>query len=483
MHTLPLQPPRLTTLPDAYYHPVLPTPLNHPFVMAYNSELAQQLGLPEHFLQQADNLLALSGSLTQWPHPPLATVYSGHQFGVYVPQLGDGRALILGESTDTQGHTWEWQLKGAGPTPFSRFADGRAVMRSSIREYLCSEAMQGLGIPTTRALTLIGSPDQARRKGLEPTAIVTRLAPSFLRFGHFEYFYHRGEHALIRPLADYLIEHYFADCAEADEPYLALFQAITQRSAALVASWQSVGFVHGVLNTDNMSLLGLTIDYGPFGFMDRYQPRFEPNSSDENRRYAYDQQPYIVQWNLSMLASAMQPLVATDDLLSTLQAYVDWYLDAYQQRMRAKLGLTTTQADDGAFIEDLLDEMHTNRVDFTLFFRYLSDFDPTHPHVIPARLAQLWRDTATCKHGYNAMCCGGKQKIAYRLSASVQWTASTPYTYCAIICSSKQLSKHRSNMIFVKLNAYKPACVRRLLSSNNLLILRFQLQNGPNTCA
>lgn len=389
-HNLPLQTPLLGTLPPVFYQRVRPTALRQPVAVAFNAGLAQILGMAANVLDHPPNLLALSGSLQHYPQTPLATVYSGHQFGVYVPQLGDGRAMLLGDSVDPAGRRWEWQLKGAGKTPYSRFADGRAVLRSSIREYLCSEAMDGLGIATTRALALIGSDDAVYRETAETAAVVTRIAPSFLRFGHVEYFYHRSRHEYIRPLADFLLRHHYPECAAAEAPYLALFNAIVGRSAELVAAWQSVGFTHGVLNTDNMSLLGLSIDYGPFGFMDGFSPHYVPNHSDDGGRYAYKEQPYIFQWNLSCLASALLPLVAEADLVRALDDFVPRYWHAYWRRMRAKLGLATEARDDEILIGDLLTAMHADRVDFTLMFRYLSDMNAAD--AVPEKLAGLWEN-------------------------------------------------------------------------------------------
>ena len=391
-HTLPLQAPLLSTLPPVFYEAVRPTALQQPVAVAFNTDLAEALGLATGALDYQPNLLALSGSLKQYPQAPLATVYSGHQFGVYVPQLGDGRAMLLGDSIDAAGRRWEWQLKGAGKTPYSRFADGRAVLRSSIREYLCSEAMHGLGIATTRALALTASNDAVYRETAETAAVVTRIAPSFLRFGHFEYFYHRSRHEYIQPLADFLLRHHYPECAGTEAPYLALFNAIVSRSAELVAGWQSVGFTHGVLNTDNMSLLGLSIDYGPFGFMDGFSQHYVPNHSDDGGRYAYKEQPYIFQWNLSCLASAFLPLVAEADLVRALDDFVPLYWHAYWRRMRAKLGLATEVRDDEMLISDLLAAMHADRVDFTLMFRYLSEIDADDTAALPEKLIALWEN-------------------------------------------------------------------------------------------
>ena len=385
-----LTPAAFTRLPEAFYRYIAPDALGKPYWVARNLPLGEQQGLlPDDW---DDGLLHyLGGSAKQYDPAPFATVYSGHQFGGYTPQLGDGRALMLGERQDKQGNRWEWQLKGAGKTPFSRFADGRAVLRSSIREYLCSEAMYGLGIPTTRALAIVGSNDAVYREQQETAAVVTRIAPSFIRFGHFEYFYHTGQHQYLAPLADFLIERHYPECKSAEQPYLALFEAICERSVRLVADWQAVGFTHGVLNTDNMSVLGLTIDYGPFGFMDTFDRRHVPNHSDTGGRYAYNEQPYIVQWNLSRIGSALLPLCDKDGLVAALDRFPEQYQQAYLNKMRAKLGLLQEKAGDGELVADLL-ELLQGRADFTLFFRHLSAVSNPHEEPLPPQLAALFAE-------------------------------------------------------------------------------------------
>ncbi|KPN71123.1 YdiU family protein [Neisseria sp. 83E34] len=377
-------------LPDIFYTRVNTEPLGDPYWVAQNHDLAAALNLPNDFFNAPETLDMLAGSAKKYVPQPLASVYSGHQFGVYVPQLGDGRAVLLGQSEDAQGKAWEWQLKGAGKTPFSRFADGRAVLRSSIREYLCSEAMHGLGIPTTRALCIAGSNDAVFRETPETAAVVTRISPSFIRFGHFEYFYHKGLHEYLQPLADFLIRHHFPECTQADQPYLALLQTISERTADLVAAWQAVGFCHGVLNTDNMSALGLTIDYGPFGFLDAYDRRHVCNHSDSGGRYAYNEQPYVVHWNLSRLASCFLPLCEEADLVAVLDAFPDLYRNAYLKNIRAKLGLQTERKEDEELITDMFNVLQGRRVDFTLFFRHLSETGNIHGAPVPPKLAALF---------------------------------------------------------------------------------------------
>ena len=353
--------------------------LPDPYWVAHSPACAALLGWPEDWHTSPDTLQVLSGNAV-WPGMrPLATVYSGHQFGVWAGQLGDGRALLLGE-LDTPAGPQELQLKGAGLTPYSRMGDGRAVLRSSIREFLCSEAMAALGIPTTRALALTGSALPVRRETIESAAVVTRVAPSFLRFGHFEHFAHSGQHAQLRRLADYVIAQHAPECLEAPQPVAALLARVTRQTAELIAQWQAVGFCHGVMNTDNMSMLGLTIDYGPFGFMDGFDPGHVCNHSDHQGRYAYARQPNVAFWNLHALAQALLPLIegpaeaAGEQLLAVLEDYKNVFPAALLRRMRAKLGLATEQAEDQALADDFLRLLAAGRVDFTIAFRRLCGF-------------------------------------------------------------------------------------------------------------
>ncbi|MDO5059959.1 MAG: YdiU family protein, partial [Neisseria sp.] len=391
MSALPLQPAPFASLPEAFYARVKPEPLSGVHWVAVNRELAADLGLPDNFFEQEGVLEALSGSAAEYDVPPLAGVYAGHQFGVYVPQLGDGRAMLLGATADKNGDVQEWQLKGAGKTPFSRFADGRAVLRSSVREYLASEAMHGLGIPTTRALALAAADDKVFREQAETAAVVTRIAPAFIRFGHFEYFYHRNQPERVRELADFLLANYFPECAEAENPYLALFVEIQRRTAELFARWQAVGFSHGVLNTDNLSVLGLTIDYGPYGFLDNYDRRHVPNTSDRQGRYAYNAQPVIAHWNLSSLAACFLDLAEHDDLAAELDRFPALFQTAYEAQMRAKLGLLSAEKDDAELFADLFDSLQGQGVDFTLFFRALAEVDNAHDAPLPECLEKLFK--------------------------------------------------------------------------------------------
>jgi serine/tyrosine/threonine adenylyltransferase len=367
---------RFETLGEAFFTALPAEPLPSPHWVATSDDCAALLGLPGDWATRADlhALEAFSGARV-WPGmKPLASVYSGHQFGVWAGQLGDGRALWLGEVEAPAGPL-ELQLKGAGRTPYSRMGDGRAVLRSSIREFLASEAMHALRIPTTRALCVIGSALPVRRERLETAAVVTRVAPSFIRFGHFEHFAHHDLPNELRQLADFTVAHLFPACREAANPYAALLETVALRTAALMADWQAVGFCHGVMNTDNMSILGLTIDYGPFGFLDAFDPGHICNHSDAQGRYAWARQPNVAFWNLHALAQALMPLIGDTDLaLAALEPYKAAFADALLTRWRAKLGLAANEGGDRDLIDDLLKLMAKDRCDFTITFRRLGNF-------------------------------------------------------------------------------------------------------------
>jgi uncharacterized protein YdiU (UPF0061 family) len=352
-------------LPEALYAKLNPTPFSEPpYLISFNPAAAELIDLdPEQ-----------GGSTLVPGMEPLAMLYSGHQFGVYVPQLGDGRAILLGEARNERGERWDLQLKGAGLTPFSRDGDGRAVLRSTIREYLCSEAMHGLGIPTTRALCIVGSEHKVFREQVETGAIVLRMAPSHVRFGSFEILYYRKQHEQLKVLADYVIAHHYPHLVEMADKYARFFHEVVERTAKLIPQWQAVGWAHGVMNTDNMSILGITLDYGPFGFIDDYDPGFICNHSDHNGRYAFNQQPYIGLWNLSCLAQALLPLSQKEDLKAALDRYTPLCEGRYMELMRAKFGLVETKEEDASLIQDLLALMHLHHVDYTSFFRALGLF-------------------------------------------------------------------------------------------------------------
>ena len=372
---------RVGQLPDSFYKRVDPQALSNPYLVAFSPVVAELLGIDPALFQNQQLIDLLSGNAVAPGSNPLAMIYAGHQFGHFVPQLGDGRALMIGEITDSSGADWEIQLKGSGLTPFSRMGDGRAVLRSTIREYLCSEAIAALGIPTTRALCITGSKDEVYRERPETAAVLTRVAPSHLRFGNFEVFFYRQQYAQLKILADFIIDQFYPACRAAENPYVELLRQVIERTAKLVAQWQLVGFTHGVLNSDNMSMLGLTIDYGPYGFLDTYQSAFVCNHSDEQGRYAYDQQPRIGLFNLSCLAQAMLPLIdddsgelAAEQAKQLLADYQPAYQAHYYQGMAAKLGLQSFREGDEELFTTLFALME-GAVDFTIFFRRLSDIE------------------------------------------------------------------------------------------------------------
>ena len=338
---------------------------------AVSSELVKnpgEAGRPEFLRLSAGN--ARFGAVRSF-----AAVYAGHQFGSYVPQLGDGRAITLAELETPAGEHFEWQVKGAGPTAYSRFGDGRAVLRSTVREYLCSEAMAALGIPTTRALAIAGSDEPVFREAPEMAAVLTRIAPSMLRFGTFEYFHYRGEFAAVRTIADYAIERYypqFATIADEAARYAAFLREVVERTARLMAAWQAVGFAHGVMNTDNMSILGLTLDYGPFGFLDAFDPNFICNHTDAGGRYSFARQPTIGLWNCKALATALSSLVAGVEAAAALEAYEPAFRSAYLARLRAKFGLVEERSEDAKLFLDCFTALANGAVDHTIFFRRLS---------------------------------------------------------------------------------------------------------------
>lgn len=360
-------------LGEKFYTKVQPLPVEAPYFASINHGLLSQLGYKASDLK----LEQLSGLISSETIPAIASVYAGHQFGQYAGRLGDGRAMLLGDVVDKHNQRWELQLKGAGQTPYSRGADGRAVLCSTIREYLCSEAMYGLHIPTSRALCVVASEQEVYREKIETAAVLTRLAPSHIRFGHFEWFYYNQEYADLKKLADFIIKQFYPTARDNANPYLSLLEQVVKRTAKLIAQWQLVGFSHGVMNTDNMSILGLTIDYGPFGFTDAYNPAYVCNHSDHQCRYAYKQQPYIGLWNLRALAQTFLPLVNfshPEKAVALVQEKLDQYQDIHDQcfmaGMRLKLGLPVGHSS--SLVVDLLNLLTQSAVDYTIFFRELS---------------------------------------------------------------------------------------------------------------
>jgi serine/tyrosine/threonine adenylyltransferase len=369
---------RFVQLGDAYFSHVAPTPVTHPRLLHANAEVAALLDLDVAAFQTPAFTQVFAGNTTLPGFDPLAMLYAGHQFGVWVPQLGDGRAILLGQIRNARGQSWDLQLKGAGPTPYSRHADGRAVLRSSVREYLAGEALHHLGIATTRALSLITADDRVRRETIETAAVICRVAPCHVRFGSFEVFYSRGQFERLAPLADHVIDEHFPELSGTPERHARWLEAVTERTAELIAAWQSVGFCHGVMNTDNMSAIGITLDFGPYGFMDGFDSHHICNHSDEGGRYAYDNQPRIGHWNCSRLVQACVPLLAErpEQGAEIGQAIVDRYPDAYARAMtarwRAKFGLQNTGDGDATLMNRFLTLLHRGRSDFTLSFRGLA---------------------------------------------------------------------------------------------------------------
>lgn len=377
-----------------FYTRLPTTPLKNPRLVHANTEVAALLGLSPRATLSPEFLAVVSGSSSMPGGDTLAAVYSGHQFGVWAGQLGDGRAHLLGEVVGPTGN-WEIQLKGAGMTPYSRMGDGRAVLRSSVREYLASQAMHGLGIATTRALSLVSADDPVMRETVETAAVVARVAPSFIRFGSFEHWAARKRPDRVRQLADYVIERFYPECllprtgeAETSESrYVRFLEAVVERTATLMASWQVVGFCHGVMNTDNMSILGLTLDYGPYGFMDGFDARHICNHTDANGRYAWHAQPAVAHWNLYQLANSLYTIVSdADKLRNALDRYEPSFLQAMQARMTQKLGLISWHPGDELLIDDLWSLMQANHSDFSMTFRQLA-YAPGLTEAEPRRIA------------------------------------------------------------------------------------------------
>jgi len=385
LHALPFDN-TYARLPESFHARVQPTPLAGPYRVSVNPQAAELIDLDPAELTNPQLAEYLAGARPLPGSEPVAMLYAGHQFGRYVPQLGDGRAILLGQVRNKAGQPWDLQLKGAGQTPFSRDGDGRAVLRSTIREYLCAEAMHGLGIPTTRSLGMVAGSEEVYREQIETGATLLRMAPSHVRFGSFEVFYYRDQYDRLRQLADHVIADHYPQLADEPQPYLALLREVVRRTARLMAQWQLVGFAHGVMNTDNMSVLGLTLDYGPFGFLDAYDPDFVCNHSDYQGRYKFDAQPNIGLWNLSCFAQALLPLLHPDNgeaaaelARDALGEYEPELVNTYARGMRDKLGLREARDGDQRLSSRLLDAMHRSRVDYTRLFRALGELRLDEP--------------------------------------------------------------------------------------------------------
>jgi serine/tyrosine/threonine adenylyltransferase len=385
-------------LPNPFFARVLPTPAPDPHLIAFNAALAVELGLDTSTLNTQTLTAIFSGNLIPRGAAPIAMAYAGHQFANFVPQLGDGRAILLGEVVDRNGRRRDIQLKGAGRTPFSRRGDGRAALGPVLREYVVSEAMHALGISTTRALAAVTTGETVHREGMPPGAIVTRVAASHIRIGTFQYFAARNDEHSLKRLADYVIERHAQQrpkLIDSTRPYLALLQTVADRQASLIANWMQVGFIHGVMNTDNMTVSGETIDYGPCAFMDAYDPATVFSAIDQHGRYAYANQPRIAQWNLARFAETLLPLIdpnptlAIEHATQVITEFPARYIEHWLAGMRHKLGLVTAHDTDLPLVQDLLSTMHANGADFTNTFRSLCNAakDPDANHDLRAHFA------------------------------------------------------------------------------------------------
>ena len=391
------------SLGNDFYVRTAPSPASNPALIVFNQALGDELGLSDTCLNSAEGAAFLAGNRTPEGAEPLAMAYAGHQFGNFVPQLGDGRAILLGQVAGPDGVQHDIHLKGSGRTAYSRGGDGRAALGPVLREYLVSEAMAKLGVPTTRALAAVTTGEQVARQELLPGGVITRTARSFVRVGTFEFFASRNNLDAVTRLADYVIDHQYPGCRDEPNPYLALLEAVIDRQAALIAQWMQFGFIHGVMNTDNMSIAGETIDYGPCAFMDHYAHDQVYSSIDRFGRYAYNNQPNIGLWNLTRLAETLLPLLADDTeaaveaAQAALNAYAPLYARYWLDGMRAKTGLKSPHDDDKALINDLLEIMHANRADFTLTFHYLSTLEVNSPDQ-DGNVRALFGDPASFDH-------------------------------------------------------------------------------------
>lgn len=366
-------------LPSRFFSVRAPTPVTAPGPIAINRVLAQTLGIDSDWLESEEGTSVLAGNTLAPGSEPIATVYAGHQFGSYNPQLGDGRAILLGEVVARDGTRYDIQLKGAGPTPYSRGGDGRAPLGAVLREYIVSEAMHALGVPTTRALAAVTTGDKVTRESFLPGAVLTRVAKSHIRIGTFQFFAASGDSDALHALTDHVLQRHYPEALESDNRPLALLEQAVTAQASLIARWQLLGFIHGVMNTDNMLLSGETIDYGPCAFIDHFNPEKVFSSIDHGGRYAYRNQPGIAHWNLAVLAQALLPIIhdEQDQAVALAQSAVDQFpaqfLDAHATGMAAKLGLYTADTEDKSLVEDLLELMAREKSDFTLTFRRLAD--------------------------------------------------------------------------------------------------------------
>lgn len=370
-------------LPQVFWTRERVLPLQEPWMVAWSDDAARALGVDPAERGRPETVAALTGARALPWAEPIATAYGGHQFGVWVPRLGDGRAILLGEVRTPSGATWDVQIKGSGPTDFARGFDGRAVLRSALREWLACEALDALGIPTTRALCVISSDTPVQREQTEPGAVIVRLAPTHVRFGTLEHFAHAGQAKHVATLADFVIARDLPELdPKAPDRHARLLEVATARTASLVAAWQAVGFTHGVLNTDNMSIIGLTLDYGPFAFVETFDPAFVPNHSDPAGRYAFDRQPEVAMWNLAQLARALiaAQLISMEQAETVLAGFGEAHIDRYVELMAEKLGLQGWRGEeDEELLQGLLETMLEGGADYTATLRALGKFDPATP--------------------------------------------------------------------------------------------------------
>ncbi len=446
-------------LPDRFYARLDPTPVAAPALIKVNRDLALRLGLDPDALATPAGVAVLAGNAIPEGAEVLAMAYAGHQFGNFVPQLGDGRALLLGEVVDADGRRWDIQLKGSGPTPFSRRGDGRAALGPVLREYVVSEAMAALGVPTTRALAAVTTGDTVFRDRPLPGAVIARVATSFVRVGTFQYFAARGDVDGIRLLVDHVIARNYPDLAGAERPARALLDAVVAGQAELIARWLLVGFVHGVMNTDNMSIACETIDYGPCAFMDGYDPNMVLSSIDHGGRYAYANQPRIAQWNLARLAECLLPLLADDEesgvaeAHAALDGFAPRFEAAYHRGLRAKIGLETAEDGDIDLARGLMQAMAAQRADFTLAFRRLADAvapvtewrlralfaeDKALDDWLPqwrARLARETGDRAAALRAVNPLFIPRNHRIEEVIAAAIEMGDFAPFETLAAVLS------------------------------------------------
>ncbi|MBK1874190.1 YdiU family protein [Marinobacter sp. 1-3A] len=370
---------RYLGLPDSFYTRVQPTPLKDAKMACFNHKLAQEMGF--HVSNEADWANIGGGAELLEGMDPVAMKYTGHQFGTYNPELGDGRGLLLWETVGPDNRRWDWHLKGAGTTPYSRFGDGRAVLRSTIREYLCSEAMHGLGIPTTRALFMVSARDPIRRESIETAAALVRVAQTHIRFGHFEFAAHHEGPEAVKTLLEHVISLHFPHLIQLpeEERHARWFEEVVERTARLIADWQAIGFCHGVMNSDNMSIIGDTFDYGPFAFLDDFDAGYISNHTDQGGRYAFNRQPQVGFANCQYLANALLPVMDEDTIRKGLQRYEAAYNGRFLQNMRDKLGLVQEDENDLSLVMDTFSMLNEHHVDYTAFFRALSNlYDHGH---------------------------------------------------------------------------------------------------------